>query len=143
MFAQPLTLLAALATLGLATTAHAGVPVTVDLSEVQPHPGKLYISIQTEDQYMSVNGEGGIIDDVATKGPTVTYDIAEPGTYAVSLWHDLDGDGKFSMDERYRLIDGWGASGTVSASERPLFQDVAVEVPTYGTTVGVTMFYPE
>jgi len=135
-----LTILAA----GLLTAASAhAVPVTVDLTEARALPGKLYISIQTEDQYMSETGQGGIIEDVATSGPRVTYDIDAPGDYAISLWHDLDADGEFSMDERYQLIDAWGASGNAERNARPTFDDVAVSVTADGAFIPVTMFYPE
>ena len=120
-----------------------GVPVTVDLTGVEARPGALYISIQTEDEFQGIRGAGGIIEVVNPGMAEVTYRVAEPGTYAVSLWHDLDNDGVFSMSETYQVLDGWGGSGEVDATKRPGFADVAVEVPAYGATVPVTMFYPE
>ena len=119
------------------------IPVTIDLSEVEAREGPLYISIQKEDEYMGMRGHGGIIQAVTGNLSEVTYKVDVPGRYAVSLWHDLDDDAVFSMGEDYRIEDGWGGSGELSAAKRPTFDDVAVDVPAYGTSVNVKMFYPE
>ena len=138
------TLFSSLAPIALNVTAHAGegVPVTVDLSEVEARPGKLYISIQTEDQYQGIRGAGGIIEIVTPGMTSATYEVAAPSTYAVSLWHDLDDDGVFSLTDDYQVLDGWGASGTLDPTRRPVFSDVAIDVPAYGAEVAVGMFYP-
>ena len=83
-------LIKTLTTLGLAlapafmmsTTALAadadGIPVTVDLSNVQALPGTLYISIQTKAQYMGINRAGG--GTIATVSPGMveaTYEVAQ------------------------------------------------------------------
>ena len=47
------------------------------------------------------------------------------------------------MTDSYDVLDGWGGSGTLSTDDRPKFEDVAVDVPSYGTSVDVTMFYPD
>jgi len=119
------------------------IPITIDLSEVQALPGPLYVSIQKEAQYMGMRGHGGIIASVSDAMTQATYKVDVPGRYAVSLWHDLNDDGVFSMDESYNVLDGWGASGSIKETERPSFDDVAIDVPAYGTEVRVTMFYPE
>ena len=119
------------------------IPVTIDLSEVEVREGPLYISIQKEDEYMGMRGHGGIIQAVTGNLSEVTYKVDVPGRYAVSLWHDLDGDAVFSMAEDYSIEDGWGGSGELSAAKRPTFDDVAVDVPSYGTSVEVKMFYPK
>ena len=116
LFASTLRALAVAATVAapaLATPAMAndaalgeGIPVTVDLSEVEARPGRLYISIQTESEYMGIRGAGGVIELVTPGMSAATYGIDRPGTYAVSLWHDLDDDGVFSMDESYSVLDG-------------------------------------
>ena len=119
------------------------IPVTVSLDQVRAVDGPLYVSIQKEGEYQGIRGHGGIVKAVTPEMKDVTYNVDVPGRYAVSLWHDLNDDGIFSMDENYRIFDGWGASGDISEGRRPTFDEVAVDVPGYGANVTVTMFYPE
>lgn len=127
-----------------AADAPSGVPVTIDISEVEARPGPLYISIQTEDEYQSMRGAGGIIQQVTPGMASVTYNVPFAGRYAVSVWHDLDEDVRFSMDyETYEISDGWGASGDVDPTRMPTFDDVAIDVSSFGTQTKVAMFYPE
>ena len=149
MFASK-TLAPLAAALGLAaapafakTAQEPTIPVTVDLSQVEAREGPLYISIQKEDEYMGMRGFGGIIKVVTDNAAAVTYKVDVPGRYAVSLWHDLNDDTIFSMTDDYEILDGWGGSGTIDPGRRPKFDDVAVDVPAFGTEVAVTMFYPE
>ena len=149
MFAYRPTLAFAVALAVAATPAFAKpaqeptIPVTVDLSQVEAREGPLYISIQKEDEYMGMKGFGGIIKVVTDNAAAVTYKVDVPGRYAVSMWHDLNDDTIFSMTDDYEILDGWGGSGTIDPSQRPKFDDVAVDVPAYGTEVAVSMFYPE
>jgi len=91
---------------------------------------------------MGMRGHGGIIKTVTPGFMKVTYHVDEPGEYAVSVWHDLNDDTIFSMDDNYRPVDGWGNSGNPPTDRRPVFDDVKVPVLSFGTTVPVTLNYP-
>jgi len=118
------------------------IPVTVNLTGVQIADGPIYISIQKREEYRSMKGHGTILK-LATPGHmTATVKVAEPGEYPVSIWHDMDNDLVFDMDETYRPLEGWGASGDVSTDRMPTFDDVKIKVESFGTTVAVPMVYP-
>lgn len=118
------------------------IPVTVNLSAVQIADGPIYISVQKRDQYRGLKGHGTILK-VATPGNmTAIVKVAEPGDYSVSVWHDMDDDTIFDMDESYRPSEGWGASGTVPTTRMPTFDDVKIKVESFGATVDVPMVYP-
>lgn len=129
-----------------AWTAKAGtIPVTVTLTDIVPEGvdgGPIYISIQTREDYQSFNGFGGVIKNAPLGTATATVKVDEPGEYAVSIWHDRDNDGRFSMDENYNVLDSWGASGTVSARAMPTFDDVKIDIPNMGTEVTIAMLNP-
>jgi len=132
---KPLTLMGSLICLSLvgATTATAGepsdsdwkirpgnIPVTVTLTNLDPAADgsdPVYVSIQTEDEYQSLKfrslkGGGGITPHAKTGTMSATFLVKEPGDYAVSVWHDRDGDGRFSMSTDYTaILDSFGASG--------------------------------
>ncbi len=118
------------------------IPVTVTLDNVTRVEGPIYVSIQTRKDYQSMKGFGGIIKQATPGEMTATFKVDEPGEYSVSVWHDLDDDGRFSMSETYQVLDGWGASGTPPTNSAPTFDDVKVKVESFGATVPVAMKYP-
>ncbi|MEP1229917.1 MAG: DUF2141 domain-containing protein [Litorimonas sp.] len=120
----------------------ATIPVTVELGALQVHEAPLYVSIQKRDEYMGIHGYGGVIQAVSSETMSATFKVDTAGDYAVSVWHDLNNDGVFSMDDNYQILDGWGASGNVPVNRRPKFEDVMVKVETYGATVPVMLKYP-
>ena len=118
------------------------IPVTVTLKGITEITGPIYVSIQTRENYQSMKGHGGIIREATLGEMTATFNVTEPGDYSVSVWHDLDDDGRFSMTETYKVLDGWGASGTPPENQMPSFDDVKVKVESFGATVPVEMKYP-
>ena len=136
---------AAIAAMTMAIPVMAGeatIPVTIALDGVQAGDAPLYVSVQKRAEYMGIKGHGEIIK-VTTDGTmmvTVNVDVADD--YAVSVWHDLNNDGVFSMTENYQILDGWGNSGPSDLSGRPSFDDVKVSVPLSGADASVTMKYP-
>lgn len=118
------------------------IPVTINLSDVKIADGPIYISVQKREQYMGMKGHGAILRTVTPGNMTATVKVAEPGEYSVSVWHDMDDDTVFDMDETYRPSEGWGASGNVPTDRMPTFDDVKVNVESFGTTVDIPLVYP-
>lgn len=117
------------------------VTLEVTLQNVENNPAPLYISVQNRAEYMKNMGSaGGIYKNVA--GGTLTYSYEVPsGDYAVSIWHDTDGDGVFSMDPAtYMPLDGWGASGPELRGQ-PTFDDTKIKVAA-DTAVTIKVHYP-
>ncbi len=118
------------------------IPVTVTLENITRTEGPIYVSIQSREHYQSMKGFGGIIKEAKLGQMTATFNVSEPGEYSVSVWHDLNDDGRFSMSETYEVLDGWGASGTPPEKSMPTFDDVKIKVESFGATVPVAMKYP-
>ena len=118
------------------------IPVTVTLKGVTKTEGPIYVSIQTRENYRSMKGFGGVLSEPTLGDITQTFKVETPGNYAVSVWHDLDDDGRFSMTEDYKILDGWGASGNAPEDREPTFDDVQIKVDESGATVPVEMRYP-
>ena len=70
------------------------------------------------------------------------FTVDEPGDYSVSVWHDRDDDGRFSMTETYEILDSWGVSGTPPNDKEPTFDDVKISIPNMGTSVTIDMINP-
>jgi len=118
------------------------IPVIVNLSDVKIADGPIYISIQKRDQYQGMRGHGKVLKTVTPGNMTAMVKVSEPGDYAVSVWHDMDDDTVFDMSQDYRPLEGWGASGNVPTDRMPTFDDVKINVESFGATVDVPMIYP-
>lgn len=119
------------------------VPMTITLTDVMQSNVPLYISVQTEAEYRSMKGQGTILKETAAGTVTKTVQLPSAGDYAVTIWHDLDNDGRFSMNERYEIADGWGTSGEVETSSAPSFQSAKITVPNFGAETTIAMIYPK
>ena len=118
------------------------IPVTVNLSGVKIADGPIYVSVQKREQYRGMAGHGTILKLATPGNMTVTVNVAEPGEYSVSVWHDMNDDKVFGMSESYRPTEGWGASGNVPTTRAPTFDDVKIDVESFGAAVNVPMVYP-
>ena len=123
--------------------ADTSVPITITLTDVIQSEVPLYISVQTEAEYRSMKGQGTIMKETSAGALTETISLPSEGDYAVTVWHDLDNDGRFSMNERYEVLDGWGSSGDVWVPGGPTFETAKISVPNFGTEVTVAMIYPK
>ena len=121
----------------------ANIAVTVKLTELRKADAPLYISIQNRDEYQTNRGYGGIVKAIDKEILEVDLAVDIAGDYAISVWHDLDNDGEFSMSDTYIPLDGWGASGNPPAHRRPDFDDVKVGIDASGSTVPVKLIYPQ
>ncbi|MBX6367094.1 MAG: DUF2141 domain-containing protein [Rhodospirillales bacterium] len=68
--------------------------------------------------------------------------VQRPGTYAIALYHDEDGDHRFTRNLVGLPIEGYGFSRDApTAFGLPRFEDVAFTVGTGRTTLEITMRY--
>jgi uncharacterized protein (DUF2141 family) len=113
----------------------------VTLAGVEEKAGPMYVAVQKRENYQKWNaGVGGVYKDLKAGDHTYEY-ILPAGEYAISVWHDSDNDGKFTM-QGYTPLDGWGNSGMQELQGPPTFDDVKITVPAQGTTETVKLHYP-
>lgn len=123
-----IALAAALSAAGIAGAA----PLTVTVTDIEARGGKFYIGVQTEAQFMKDGGVAGEILEAPDAGEkSFTFDLPE-GTYAVSVWHDFNGNGVFDTAEDGRPMDGWGAINGETLRAAPEFGQVSIAVPEGG-----------
>jgi len=112
----------ALAGAALATPALAG-EVTVTLTNVRADAGDLYVSLQSEAQFMQAAALAGkTVENPKDGTVTVTFADVPDGQYALMVWHDIDGDGTFSMGAR-GPADGWAMIGASGLRGMPTFAE--------------------
>ena len=121
--------------------AHAA-DLDLTVTGIEDRGGKLYVSVQTEGEFMGPSGTAGqIIDEPGAGSVALTFDVP-PGRYAVSVWHDFNANGTFDMRDNGMPLDGWAMSGPMGDGP-PSFEDVAVTVDAQGGAVDMTMVYPD
>lgn len=124
-----------------ATPAFAG-DVTLTLEGVQAAPGDLYVSLQTEEQFMQPRGSYGEIVKAPSAGSrTIMMKDVKPGDYAVSVWHDVDNDHQFTRATNGRPLDGWTMVNAEALRDTPKFEQVKLTVPADGKALTLKMVY--
>lgn len=140
MSVKSLTAIAALIGACAATPALAG-DIEIVLEGVQVDAGDLYVGLQTEDQFMKDAGiVGKVVSNPAEGTVTVRFADVPEGVYSFSAWHDIDGDGTFSMGER-GPTDGWALIGGAELRGEPEFADHSFTVGTEPVRIRETMIY--
>lgn len=130
------------ATLGLASPAGAA-DVTITLDGVRNGAGDLYVSLQTRAQFLKDEGShGAVVSRPAPGQHRITLRDVPAGEYSVSVWHDTDGDKKFSTDARGIPTDGWAMINGAALRAAPQWDQVRFTVPAAGVATTLDMIYP-
>lgn len=114
--------------------------VRVELSGLRAG-GKLYVQAQTRDQFLGEARAAGRVIQAPQAGAMIV-DLGEipPGDYAVTVWHDDNGNGRFDIDSASgRPLDG--LVSLPNQSGPPSFEQVKVAVPASGLTVPLALQY--
>ena len=114
--------------------------VNVTLDGVRAGAGPLYVSLQSEEQFMREESSASAM--VAEPGASTTLDLGAvaPGRYALVVWHDIDRDGEFSMGPMGPL-DGWAMIGGERMRGEPSFAEASFLVEGDAVAVRETMIY--
>ena len=139
IFSASAAILAPAFLLGSGLGSAAAAPLDVAIEGVEARGGTLFVSVQTEAQFMGDDWVAGERVEGPTDGTLrLTLDVP-PGDYAVTVWHDDDGDGAFSMAPTGMPLDGWAMSGNPRGM--PSFGAAKVEVDEAGGATSMTMTY--
>lgn len=135
-----LTIIASLAALGTAAAAQAA-PVEIDLTGLRAG-GRLFVQLQTRDQYMRhTRTAGRIVEAPAAGDLALNFDVP-PGDYAATVWHDDDMNGRFDVDPATgRPLDGWAAPNADKLHASPTFDDVKLSIGEAGASVKLPLHY--
>lgn len=142
---RPLSVAVA-AAFGLASLAGAAAAadVVVDISGVRSASGPLYVSLQTEAQFLQNEGTAGtIVPKPGVGAVSVVLPGVAPGDYSISVWHDVDGDGVFDRNESGRPLDGWSMLNAGELRGAPSFESVKFTVTDKGAKLKLQMIYAD
>ena len=127
-------------TVAIATPAAAG-SLTVDLNGVRSSGGTLYVSVQSREQFMKDGGTAGTVLSLPQAGAhRFSFDVP-PGDYAISVWHDDNGNGRFDKNESHIPLDGWAMTNGAALRGEPKFDQVKTSVGAAPAALQLTMIY--
>lgn len=102
--------------------------VTINVTGLRQGTGDLYVSLQTRDQFMKPTGTSGeIVTRPAAGSRTVTLSNVPAGTYAISVWHDVNGNKQWDGEEAGGPgpFDGWAMLNGDTLRAEPRFEQVS------------------
>lgn len=113
--------------LAFPAAAQAGT-VSVDLTGLRAG-GTLYVQVQTREQFMGSARVAGRVVATAEAG-ALSLDLGDvpPGDYAVTVWHDANGNNQFEMGARGQPADGWAMANGDRLRGQPTFDVVKLTV---------------
>ncbi len=100
---------------------------TISFEGISEQQGELFIGIYQKDNFLRQPTTGKTI---AVEGETVdvTFEDLAYGEYAVSVFHDLNGNQQFDMDEYGAPAEPWVMSGNVNPNAMPVFEDAKIHL---------------
>lgn len=132
---------AAVLALAMPAAASAG-PVRVDLSGLRAG-GTLYVQLQTREQFFGAARTAGRVVQAPQAG-SLGVDLGDvpAGDYAVTVWHDDNGNRQFDVDPQTgRPMDGLAGPNIETLRGRPPFDQVKVAVPAEGLALPLALRY--
>jgi uncharacterized protein (DUF2141 family) len=116
--------------------------LTLKLEGLREAKGHVYISVAADASAFDGKNKPAAVQRVEVTGPTLTVTIPDlaPGTYAVSLFHDANGNGKLDTNFIGIPKEGYGFSNNVGARGKPKFQEASFTLAADGATLGILVF---
>lgn len=122
-------------------TAAFAAPVTADLSGLRAG-GTLYVQLQTRAQFLGQERAAGEIVRTVPAG-TLSVALGEipPGDYALTVWHDDNGNDRFDVGAGGMPQDGLAVSNSAGLRARPAFDEVKFTVGVAPVRVALPLYY--
>lgn len=134
-------ILAVLLALAAPSAAQAG-NVRVDLTGLHAG-GTLYVQLQTRAQFLGGERVAGELIQAPRAG-ALSVDLGDvpAGDYAVTVWHDDNGNRQFDVDPATgRPLDGLAGMPIEGLRGAPTFDQVKMTIPAAGLAVPLAMQY--
>mgnify|MGYP002795017345 CR=1 FL=1 len=103
--------------------------VTVTVNNLSSDEGCLLIGIYTEKIFMKSAPEYTVKGDIKNGSTTVTFEGIPPGIYAISGFHDLNGNNKMDFEPGGKPAEPYGISNNnINPNGPPVWEDSKFEV---------------
>lgn len=105
-----------------------GVNITVTIENVLNSNGKILAGLHTEETFMKAQGVNSYMGDATEGEVSFTFKNVTPGTYAISILHDENGNMNMDFEDNGMPKESYGMSGNNTAMGPPSFTDAKFEV---------------
>ncbi len=109
-------------------TPETGTTLTVTLENVLSDKGNILAALHTSDTFMKGPGVANYRSEAKKGSMTFTFENVSPGTYAVSVLHDLNGNQQMDYQANGMPAEPYGMSGNDMSMGPPNFASVRFEV---------------
>ena len=106
----------------------AGVTVTVTIENVLNDQGHILAALHTEETFMKGAGLDNFKTGAREGAISFSFDNVAPGTYAISVLHDLNGNQRMDFELNGMPKEPYGMSGNDMGMGPPTFEAVKFEV---------------
>ncbi|CAB5499239.1 hypothetical protein BTHERMOSOX_333 [Bathymodiolus thermophilus thioautotrophic gill symbiont] len=113
--------------------------IEVNVSNIKPIAGKLFIALDTKDTYNKDDKSNSVFSvkkNISSFSHKITIHNVNPGTYALSVFHDIDNDDKLSTNFFGVPNEGYGFSNNVVGNfGKPTFKETSFVIDDKQETV--------
>jgi uncharacterized protein (DUF2141 family) len=113
--------------------------LTVSFENYEEPQGVIYIAVFEKDNFLRQPKETSMLK-VKAEGNQVTFEDLAYGEYAVSVFHDLNDNKQFDMDENQIPAEPWAMSGTVNPMQMPTWESAKFEFKAEEQEVSLKLF---
>lgn len=120
----------------------AAADLTVEVGNIKTKSGNILIAVYDKaDRFLADGGmKVGMKLKASAGGVSHTFKGLDAGTYAVSVFHDVDSDGELNKNFMGIPQEPYGMSrGAVGRFGPPKFTDAAFELPDTGSAQKITL----
>ncbi|ADM09875.1 hypothetical protein PB2503_09109 [Parvularcula bermudensis HTCC2503] len=101
--------------------------VAVTVEGVEVDGGEVLAVLQTAEEFATLAGSYAATTDASAESVTLSFEDVEPGTYAVAVFQDTDGDGSLGFGDNGVPTEPWALSGAAQGGA-PAFGPAEVDV---------------
>ncbi len=105
-----------------------GVNVIVTIENVLSDGGEIFAALHTANTFMKTNGIANAMIEGKKGAINFTFTDVKPGSYAVMVMHDLNGNKNMDFDSNGMPQESYGMSGNEMLMGPPTFDHARFEV---------------
>lgn len=113
--------------------------LTVIFEDFKDPKGKIYIAVFKKDNFLRQPTETSILKVKAENNQVTLEDLAF-GEYAISVFHDLNGNKQFDMDNNQMPAEPWAMSGSVNPMQMPTWESAKFEFTSSSQDLKLQLF---
>lgn len=108
--------------------------LTVTFEDFENPKGIIYIAVFEKDNFLRQPLKTSMLEIESENNQVIVEDLAF-GEYAISVFHDLNGNGQFDMDGNQRPAEPWAMSGSVNPMQMPNWESAKFEFSASGQDI--------